>query len=113
ATASEAAMPRNTKEPMTGYGNESVHEEKLGSSRWVAELDGVRRRAKSEGEAREKLRLLQERRDARLQIKKGSQTLGEWLSVWLADYCDHLKPKTREGYAAAVRTYIEPYPLAR
>src|SRR5262245_43991482 len=106
-------MRRTNSGPKTGYGNGSVHEEKRGSGRWVAELGGVRRRAKSETEAREKLKLLQERRDARLKLKKGSTTVGEWLNIWLSDYCDHLKPKTREGYLNVVKTYISPYPIAR
>ncbi len=99
--------------PKTGYGNGSIHEEKLGSGRWVAELDGVRRRARSVEEAQEKLRLLQERRDARLNLKKGSTRLIEWLHIWLTDYCDHLKPLTRAGYTEAIKTYIEPYPIAK
>lgn len=108
-------MARRTKaaEPKTGYGNGSVHEEKVGSGRWVAELDGVRRRASSEAEAKEKLKLLQERRDGRLKLKLGSMTLGEWLQVWLDDYCSHLKPKTLEGYRHVVATYIAPYDIAR
>lgn len=108
-------MPRKKPDttPQAGYGNGGVHEEKQGSGRWVAELDGVRRRAKSEAEALDKLKQLQERRDAKLKIKKGSTTLGDWLTTWLEDYCDHLKPKTLEGYRDAVRVYIEPYPVAR
>lgn len=109
-------MPRRLKsdsEPKTGYGEGGVHEEKIGSGRWIAELDGIRRRARSEAEALEKLKLLQERRDARLKLKKGSLTLLAWLTIWLDEYCDHLKPKTLEGYRDVVRTYIEPYPIAR
>jgi hypothetical protein len=99
--------------PKTGYGNGGVHEEKEGSGRWVAELDGVRRRARNEAAANEKLRLLQERRDARLKIKQGSLTIDDWLVIWLERYCDHLKAKTLEGYRDVVRTYIQPYDLAR
>jgi integrase len=108
-------MPRRTNDdaPKTGYGNGGVHEEKVGSNRWVAELDGIRRRARSEAAANEKLRLLQERRDARLNLKKGSTRLIEWLAIWLAEYCDHLKPLTRSGYTEAIKNYIEPYPLAK
>lgn len=108
-------MPRKKPDiaPKTGYGNGSVHEEKAGSNRWVAELDGTRRRAKSEAEAQEKLRLLQERRDARLKLDQGSMTLLEWMRRWLDRHCDHLKPKTLEGYRDAVRLYIEPYAIAR
>jgi integrase len=108
-------MPRRVKtdEPLTGYGNGSVYEDKDGSGLWRAELDGVKRRARSETDARDKLRLLQERRDARLNLKKGSTRFIEWLEIWLNDYCDHLKPLTRAGYREAIKTYIEPYPLAR
>ena len=108
-------MPRKkrTDAPKTGYGNGGVHEEKVGSGRWVAELDGTRRRARSEAEANEKLRLLQGRRDNRLKLKKGSLTVIEWVSIWLDRYCDHLKPKTLEGYRDVVRVYIEPFAIAR
>lgn len=107
-------MPRrNDDMPQTGYGNGSVYEEKIGSGRWVAELDNVRRRARNEAEAREKLRQLQERRNARLNLRKGSTRLIDWLSIWLSDYCDHLKPLTRAGYMEAIKNYIEPYPLAK
>lgn len=108
-------MARRTKtnDPKTGYGNGSVYEEKIGSGRWVAELDGIRRRARSKAEADEKLKLLQDRRDARLKLKLGSLTLGEWLDIWLDRYCDHLKPKTLDGYRDAVKIYIAPYDLAR
>lgn len=108
-------MPRRTNDdaPKTSYGNGGVHEEKVGSGRWVADLDGVRRRARSEAEGNEKLRALQARRDARLNLKKGSTHLIECMAIWLADYCDHLKPLTRAGYAEAIKNYIEPYPLAK
>ena len=68
-------MPRKIVKndaPKTGYGNGGIHEEKIGSGRWVAELDGVRRRARSEAAAREKLKLLQERRDAKLKLKRAA-----------------------------------------
>src|SRR5262249_17153422 len=84
-----------------------------GSGLWRAELDGVKRRARTEAAANEKLRQLQERRDARLSLKKGSTRLIEWLEIWLNEYCDHLKPLTRAGYREATTTYIAPYPLAR
>ena len=107
-------MPRKKQSaPKLGYGYGSVHEEKAGSGRWVAELDGVRRRARSKEEAEEKLRMLQDRRDAKLKIKKGSITVGEWFTIWLDRYCDHLKAKTLEGYHDVVRLYIEPYAIAR
>jgi integrase len=107
-------MPRRTDDaPKSGYGNGSVYEDKEGSGLWRAELDGVKRRARSEAAAYEKLRMLQERRDNRLNLKKGSTTLLAWLGIWLADYCDHLKPLTRAGYVEAVKNYIEPYPLAK
>lgn len=108
-------MPRKKPDtaPKTGYGNGSVHEEKAGSNRWVAELDGTRRRAKSEEEAREKLRVLQDRRDARLKLNQGSMTVLEWMQRWLDQHCDHLKSKTLEGYRDAVRLYIKPYSIAR
>lgn len=108
-------MPRKKQDdaPKTGYGNGGVHEEKVGSGRWIAELDGTRRRAKSEADALEKLRFLQARRDKRLDLKKGSQTVIGWLMMWLDNYCDTLKPKTLEGYRDVVRTYIAPYAIAR
>lgn len=98
--------------PKRGYGQGSVYEETEGSNRWIASLDGTRRRAKSEAEARQKLKQLQERRDNRLNLKQGSMTVAEWLETWLADYCDHLKQKTREGYERAIRGHITPHALA-
>jgi integrase len=108
-------MARRTKAnaPKAGYGNGSVYEEPEGSGHWRAELNGVRRRARSEAEANEKLKLLQDRRDGRLKLKLGSLTLAEWLRIWLDDYCSHLKPKTLEGYRHVVQTYIDPYDIAR
>lgn len=99
--------------PKTGYGNGSVYEEKRGSGHWIAVLNGVRRRAKSQEEGLEKLRILQERRDRRLKLKKGSLTVLEWTYMWLDRYCDDLNPKTLEGYRDVVRCHIEPYAIAR
>jgi integrase len=103
----------NTNAPATGYGNGSVHEEKCGSGRWIAELDGTRRRARSQAQANEKLRELQDRRTKRLSLTKGSVTVADWLDRWLTIYCSDLKAKTIEGYRYAIERYIKPYPLAR
>lgn len=99
------------KKVLSGYGNGSVYEEKRGSGRWIAELGGVRRRAKSEAEALEKLALLQQRREDRL--KPESMTLEKWLDKWLEDHCKHLKERSRLYYAEMVRIYIKPYKIAR
>ncbi|NTU82734.1 MAG: site-specific integrase [Chloroflexales bacterium] len=103
--------------PKRGYGNGSVHEEKEDSGRWIAELDGVRRRAKSREEAEEKLRLLQELRDHRVDIGKSSQLLGQWLTIWLS-VClpgreKPLKARTLQGYAEIIRLYITPYRISQ
>lgn len=100
-----------SRKVLTGYGNGSVYEEKRGSGRWIAELDGVRRRAKSEAEALEKLALLQQRREERLRPE--SITLDKWLDKWLTEHCEHLRERSRFYYSEIIRIYIKPYRIAR
>jgi integrase len=99
-------------QPKTGYGNGGVHEEKKGSGRWIAELDGVRRRAHSKAEADEKLRKLQEQRDANIKLQYSSMRFYTWYKLWITPSYSDLKQKTREGYEEVGRLYIEPYKLA-
>lgn len=107
-------MPRKRKPvgPATGYGNGSVYEESPGSGRWMARLDGVRRRARGEEEAQQKLLRLQKQRDDHLQLGEGSQTVSAWYTTWVNVYCDEFKHKTREGYKGVYHCWIKPYAIA-
>lgn len=35
-------------------------------------------------------------------------TLGEWIDVWLASYCNHVKYQTKKSYTAQCNTHIKP-----
>jgi hypothetical protein len=99
-------------EPQTGYGNGGIHEEKDGSGRWIAELDGVRRRAKSEDEAKAKLCRLQELRNAQVNLSCGGMRFDAWYRLWLTPKYSDLGQKMREGYEEVGRLYIKGFKLA-
>jgi len=99
-------------EPLTGYGNGGIHEEKDGSGRWIAELDGMRRRAKSEEEAKAKLCRLQDLRSAQVHLSYGGMRFYAWYKLWITPKYSDLGQKTREGYEEVGRLYIKGFKLA-
>jgi len=63
---------------------------------------------KSQREVKEKMQ------DASVAVQKqeyfepSKATLGEWIDVWLAEYCNHIKYQTKKSYTAQCNTHIKP-----
>lgn len=106
---SDTPKPRTPKN--RGDGEGSVFEEAPG--RWRAQLviDGKlhRRRAKSKREAHQKLKELEQQRDARLNVGDGKQLLEEWVRHWLANIlAPQVKAKTLETHTYVCEHYVLP-----
>ena len=100
-----------------GYGDGSIYESPKGSGRWIAQVpDGhgkyLRRRAKSEKDAKvTKANLISERDEKKrlkLDLRGGLKTLeafvvDEW---WPACKARNLAPKTLEDYSTTVELYL-------
>lgn len=96
-------------------GEGSIYEEGgEGTGRWRAALviDGklIRVRAKTEKEARRKLKELMAQRDARLAVGEGKQLLKVWAAFWLDTLLPgkQVKPKTIEGHRYVCERYVLP-----
>lgn len=63
---------------------------------------------KTQKEVREKMQA------AAVEVNQGTYTapakltVGQWLDIWLSDYCGGLKATTASGYARAIRKHIKP-----
>ena len=63
---------------------------------------------KTQKEVKEKMQ------DASVAVQKqeyfepSKATLGEWLDVWILEYCNHVKYQTKKHYAAQCNTHIKP-----
>lgn len=94
-------------------GEGSVYQDEQGRWRAALIVDGklVRRRAKTEKEAKAKLKELIALRDQRLNISDGQQLLRDWCEFWLSTIlpAKQVKPKTLEGHRFIVETYITPH----
>jgi integrase len=73
----------------------------------------VRRRAKSQAEAREKLRQLQREHAAGVLLGKKQPTVSEWCAIWLAEFATNLRPNIREQYRGIVKAHIDSAPLGK
>lgn len=96
-----------------GDGEGSVFEEgEDGSGRWRAQLviDGKlhRLRAKSKREAHQKLKELEQQRDARLNVGESKQLLEQWVRHWLTVILPgkQVKRKTIESHTYTCEHYI-------
>lgn len=100
-------MPRKTKGRANGEG--SIYREGKG---WMAQITlsngkPKRMRAKTQEEAREKLRQLQALRTRGVNLSKQSPTVSEWWGIWLDKFAKQLKPNIREDYRGIGRRYID------
>jgi integrase len=72
-----------------------------------------RRSAKTQREAREKLKQLLAELDKGVKLDAEQPTVAEWCSIWLEKYTKTLKPNIREDYRGIVRRYIEAEAIGR
>lgn len=97
-------------------GEGSIHEYPKGSGRWIAQVsvDGKlkRKRAKSQQEAKELLRDLQESRRAGVSLTKKQPTVQEWCETWVKT-APTLRPHIRAHYAGILARYLYKAPIAR
>lgn len=104
-------MTRGAKVRDDGEG--SAYEEAPGRWRAALVIDGktVRVRAKTEKEAKRKLKELVRMREARLNVGEGKQTLTTWMTHWLTVLLPgkQVKPKTVQGHTYICAHYITPY----
>ncbi len=63
---------------------------------------------KSQAEVRQKLTAISADLDKREYVAPTKYTLGEWLDVWLTNYCGNLKFCTIRAYEVACRQHIKP-----
>jgi integrase len=96
------------------HGDGTIYYE-ASKGRWRAALviDGktIRRSAKTEREAKAKLKQLREQRDQRLNLGDGQQTVMQWLKHWIETIlpAKELKAKTLASHRYIVEHYITPY----
>lgn len=94
-------------------GDGSVYQDESGRWRAALVIDGkpVRRRAKTEKEAKAKLKELIAMRDQRLNISDGQQLLKDWCEFWLSTIlpAKQVKAKTLDSHRFIVETYINPH----
>lgn len=109
-------MPRRAKGRSNGEG--SIYEYPENSGIWYAQVrvEGgapKRRRAKSQREAREKLKQLLAEMEQGLDLTIPQPTVEQWCTTWLDTFAVNLKPRIKEDYAAVVRRYIKDTRLGR
>ena len=81
----------------------SEYQRKDGS--WVGQYNGVYRYAKTEKEAKRKLRQLLQQAD---EIKPSNITVGTALDEYLQSVKQNLKPRTITRYQIAIETHLKP-----
>lgn len=109
-------MPRRTKGRSNGEG--SIYEYPESSGIWYAQVrvEGAppkRRRAKSQREAREKLKQLLAELEQGVDLTIQQPTVEQWCATWLDAFAVNLKPRIKEDYAGVVRRYINDTKLGR
>ncbi len=109
-------MTRRPKGRSNGEG--SIYESPKDSGIWHAQVrvEGAppkRRRAKSQREAREKLKQLLAELEQGGNLAAQQPTLEAWCVTWLETFAVNLKPNIKEDYAGAVRRYIKDSKLGR
>lgn len=109
-------MPRRAKGRSNGEG--SIYEYPEDSGIWYAQVrvEGgppKRRRAKSQREAREKLKQLLAELEQGIDLTIQQPTVEQWCLTWLEAFAVNLKPRIKEDYAGIVRRYIKDTRLGR
>lgn len=64
--------------------------------------------AHTASEAAKKLRAATASVDSGDWLQPNRLTVGEWLDVWLSDYCTHVRPTTLDNYETNIRLHIKP-----
>jgi integrase len=93
----------------------SIYRDKAGV--WWAEYrpaEGprIRRRAKTQAAAREKLRQIEADAQRGVDLSKKQPTVAEWCQTWLETYTTNLKSNVKEDYAGVIQRYIVTAPFA-
>jgi integrase len=106
-------MARKLRKRANGDG--SIYEVADG---WMAEITlpngkPKRARAKTQAQAREKLRQLLAAREQGVDLGRKQPTLQEWCQIWLDEFTTNLKPNIRQNYRDVVRRYITSAAIAR
>src|SRR5262249_17793938 len=94
-------------------GEGSVYEYPKGSGEWFAQIylengRSIRRSAKSQREAREKLKQLQSELEQGVNLTTQQPTVTVWCYAWLETFTPNLKPNIRDEYRYVIKRYIEP-----
>ncbi len=63
---------------------------------------------KTQQEVRKKLIAATSAIDDGIYIEPSKMTFGQWLDIWLSDFCGNVKPKTRELYRGSIEYRIKP-----
>ena len=81
--------------------------------RWMARVSHEGRRVtvygRTKEEARQKLRVLQRKRDNNLPLATSKMPLKDYLAQWLETIQHQVRPKTLVDYEAAIRLHISPH----
>lgn len=64
---------------------------------------------RTQAEVRKKLEQLKVLREQSALASPSKVTVADWAEEWLAHAATHVRPRTHEGYARWVKTYITPY----
>src|SRR5918911_1298395 len=94
-------------------GEGSIYEYPKGSGEWFAQIylengRSIRRSAKSQREAREKLKQLQAELEQGVNLTTQQPTVTQWCYTWLDTFTPNLKHNIRDDYKGVVKRYIEP-----
>ena len=63
---------------------------------------------KTEAEVAQKLRQITHELDKGSFLEPSKMRLGQWLDIWLKEYCGNIKPNTMASYETQVRVHIKP-----
>jgi integrase len=93
-------------------GEGSIYEYPRGSGSWFAQIwlgegKSIRRSAKTQREAREKLKKLQAEFEQGVNLTAKQPTVSEWCTTWLDTFAPNLKPNVREDYEGVIKRYID------
>ena len=109
-------MPKRTKGRANGEG--SIYKYPKGTGKWIAQMQlengqYKRRRARTQREAREKLKQLQAEFAQGVNLSAVQPTLSAWCTIWLETFATNLKPNIRENYQFVIRRYIDTAPIGK
>jgi integrase len=93
-------------------GEGSIYEYPKGSGDWFAQIwlgegKSIRQSAKTQREAREKLKKLQAEFEQGVDLTIKQPTVSQWCATWLETFAPNLKPNIREDYEGVIKRYID------